>query len=149
MTSPAQPLRLFLDTGVIIEGCFGRWGAAKGVLILATDRRHYTAVLAEAVERELQHNVAVTLAPPLQTEARVAVAEVAGAAGAASGDTGAAPWPRHRSDRDAAELSGLAGNRGAAAAMMFGKPERLRSPTHLAFVRVQPCCVRGCRRTPF
>ncbi len=30
----AAPLRVFLDTGVIIEGYFGRWGAAKGALIL-------------------------------------------------------------------------------------------------------------------
>ena len=40
----AQPLRLFLDTGVILQGCFGRWGASKGVLILATERRLYTVV---------------------------------------------------------------------------------------------------------
>ena len=52
----AQPLWLFLDTGVILEGCFGRWGASKGVLVLATERRLYTVVLAEAVERELQRN---------------------------------------------------------------------------------------------
>lgn len=57
----ARPLRLFLDTGVIIEGCVGRWGAAKAVLILATERRLYTVVLAEAVEQELRRNIALTL----------------------------------------------------------------------------------------
>src|SRR5579862_125436 len=75
MPLPAAPLRLFLDTGVIIEGCFGRWGTAKGVLILATERRLYTVVLAEAVERELQHNVALTLAPSTPAETRDGLAD--------------------------------------------------------------------------
>src|SRR5690348_15174885 len=70
-----QPQRLFLDTGVILEGCVGRWGASKGVLILATERRLYIVVPAEAVERELQRNVDFTLAPPAPSEARDAVAE--------------------------------------------------------------------------
>lgn len=75
MTEQRQSLRLFLDTGVILEGCFGRWGAAKGVLILATERRLYTVVFAEAVERELQRNVAYTLAPPTPAAVRDAAAE--------------------------------------------------------------------------
>lgn len=58
MTMPARPLRLFLDAGVIIEGCFGAWGASKAVLILATLRASFTVVLAEAIEREVQRNVA-------------------------------------------------------------------------------------------
>jgi hypothetical protein len=58
MTAPASPIRLFLDAGVIIEGCFGRWGAAKGVLILATLRANFTVVLAAAIEREVQRAVA-------------------------------------------------------------------------------------------
>jgi hypothetical protein len=70
-----HPQRLFLDTGVILEGCFGRWGAAKGVLILATERRLYTVVLAEAVDRELQRNITYTLVPPTPSEARAAAAE--------------------------------------------------------------------------
>ena len=45
--------RIFLDTGVIIAGCTQPWGAAKGVLILATQRQRFTVVLAEAVQREL------------------------------------------------------------------------------------------------
>lgn len=75
MADRAQPLRLFLDTGVILEGCFGHWGASKGVLILATEQRLYTVVLAEAVERELQRNVAYTLPPSVAREARDAAAE--------------------------------------------------------------------------
>ena len=47
--SETRPLRLFLDTGVIIEGCFGSWGAAKAVLILATIRVNWIVVLAEAI----------------------------------------------------------------------------------------------------
>jgi len=45
--------RILLDTGVIIEGCTQPWGAAKGVLILTTQRQRFTVVLAEAVQREL------------------------------------------------------------------------------------------------
>jgi hypothetical protein len=39
----------------------GRWGASKRVLVLAAERRLYTVVLAEAVERELQRNAAYPL----------------------------------------------------------------------------------------
>lgn len=55
---PNQPLRLFLDAGVILDGNFGSWGASKAVLILATLRANYTVVLAEAIEREVQRAVA-------------------------------------------------------------------------------------------
>jgi hypothetical protein len=50
--------RLFLDTGVIIAGCTLPWGAAKAVLILATQRRRFTVVMAEPVERELSRVLA-------------------------------------------------------------------------------------------
>jgi len=63
MVSKPKPLRLFLDTGVIIEGCTSRWGTSKLVLIFATQRDLYTVVFAEAVEQELQRNVAYTIAP--------------------------------------------------------------------------------------
>jgi hypothetical protein len=53
-----RPVRLFLDAGVIVEGCLGVWGAAKALLILATMRTRYTVVLAEAVEREVQRTFA-------------------------------------------------------------------------------------------
>ena len=78
MTSPAHPLRLFLDSGVIIEGCFGQWGASKAVLVLATMQANYTVVLAEATEGEVQRAVARKLAPLPPDEARDAAASVAG-----------------------------------------------------------------------
>jgi len=55
---PDSPARLFLDTGVMIEGLYSSWGASKAVLIHATERDLYTVVLVEAVERELLRNVA-------------------------------------------------------------------------------------------
>ncbi len=55
MARDARPLRLFLDAGVSIEGCTRPWGAAKAVLILATQRYRVTVVLAEAVEREVRN----------------------------------------------------------------------------------------------
>lgn len=78
MTPPAPPLRLFLDSGVIIDGCFGRWGASKAVLVLTTMRASYTVVLAEAIEREVQRVVARKLAMLSADEARDAAASVAG-----------------------------------------------------------------------
>ena len=53
-----RPVRLFLDAGVILEGCFSAWGASKAVLILATLRANFTVVLAEAIEREVQRTLA-------------------------------------------------------------------------------------------
>jgi hypothetical protein len=55
---PRNPIRLFLDAGVIIQGCFAPWGAAKAVLILATMRDYYTVVLAESIEREVERAIA-------------------------------------------------------------------------------------------
>jgi hypothetical protein len=63
----AAPLRVFLDSGVIIEGYYSLWGASKGVLILAAQRRRdIRIVLAEAVEREVRRDLALALAklPP-------------------------------------------------------------------------------------
>jgi len=58
ISSPAIPLRVFLDSGVIIEGCYSGWGASKGVLILAAQRRRdIRIVLAEAVEREVRRDL--------------------------------------------------------------------------------------------
>ena len=53
MSSSERDLRLFLDAGVIVEGCSGEWGFAKAVLILATLRPRYTIVLAEQIAREV------------------------------------------------------------------------------------------------
>jgi hypothetical protein len=52
---PVPPLRLFLDSGVIAQGCLGEWGGAKAVLILAASAPdRYAVVLAEAVDREVR-----------------------------------------------------------------------------------------------
>lgn len=74
MSAPTQPQRLFLDTGVIVAGCFLPWGASKAVLILATLRANFTVVLAEAVEQELQRVIARQGAA-LSAEATKRVAE--------------------------------------------------------------------------
>lgn len=52
MTEPS-PLRVFVDSGVVLKGCLSRWGAAKAVLILLAQRRAYTVVWAAIVEREI------------------------------------------------------------------------------------------------
>lgn len=52
--NPSRQRRIFLDAGVIIDGCFGRWGAAKAVLVLTTLHAHYTVVLADAIDREVR-----------------------------------------------------------------------------------------------
>ncbi len=63
MSAAAAPARIFLDSGVIIEGCYSLWGASKGVLILAAQRRRdIRIVLAEADEREVRRDLALALA---------------------------------------------------------------------------------------
>lgn len=53
-----HPLRVFLDSGVIIEGCYSLWGASKGVLILAAQRRRdIRIILADAVEHEVRRDL--------------------------------------------------------------------------------------------
>jgi hypothetical protein len=69
--------RIFLDTGVIIQGCFTPWGASKAVLILATLRDRFTVVLAEAIEREIHRVIAkrsTALGPTRGWEANHSVA---------------------------------------------------------------------------
>jgi len=57
MISRQRRTRLFLDAGVIMEGVKTSWGASKAVLIMATFRRSFVVVLAEAVQRELRRNL--------------------------------------------------------------------------------------------
>ena len=53
-----RPVRLFLDSGVVLQGCLAPWGAAKAVLILAaTARRRYTVVLAATVQQEVERAI--------------------------------------------------------------------------------------------
>ena len=74
----SSPLRLFLDAGVIVEGCFGPWGAAKGVLIVMTVRARYTVILADPIEREVQRAVARKVAALDPDAARAMAESVAG-----------------------------------------------------------------------
>jgi len=46
-----RAVRLFLDSGVIVQGCLGGWGGAKAVLILAASAPERYVVLADAVDR--------------------------------------------------------------------------------------------------
>lgn len=78
MLEPSRPVRLFLDSGVIIGGIIGHWGAAKAVLILATMRENYTVVLAEAIEREVQGNIARKIASLTADEASTVVRGASG-----------------------------------------------------------------------
>lgn len=78
MQREAPPPRLFLDAGVIIEGCISSWGAAKAVTILATQRQRYTVVLAEQIEREVRRGMARKLAALSDERARVVAADLAG-----------------------------------------------------------------------
>lgn len=78
MVHPSRPIRLFLDAGVIIEGCFALWGASKAVLILATLSNNYTVVLAESIKREVERAVASKIAPLEVSEALEIAGSVAG-----------------------------------------------------------------------
>lgn len=78
VSGPARPVRLFLDAGVIIEGCFAQWGTSKAVLILATVRPSFTVVLAEAIEREVQRTLARKVATLDAAAAHAITQSVAG-----------------------------------------------------------------------
>ena len=54
----AVALRIFLDTGVLLDGCISAWSASKAVLILATHLPQITIVLADAVHQEAQRALA-------------------------------------------------------------------------------------------
>ena len=60
MASRPRPLRIFLDTGVVIDGATRPWGwgASRAVLTLMTQRDRITAVWAQAVEDELREHLA-------------------------------------------------------------------------------------------
>ena len=52
--SAAPRRRIFLDSGVLIDGCFSQWSAAKAGLILAVQTIQVTIVLADAVDSEVR-----------------------------------------------------------------------------------------------
>jgi len=116
-----QPLRLFLDTGVLIDGFFDPWGPCKGVLILATSRGQFRVVVAEPVAEEFRPNTEKKLARLSEDEVATVRASITGWFGRARPER--APWPleadllahaglittvRHRSDMPAVVAALLA-----------------------------------------
>lgn len=45
---------MFLDSGVVVDGCFSQWSASKAVLILAAQTAHFSIVLADVVDSEVR-----------------------------------------------------------------------------------------------
>jgi predicted nucleic acid-binding protein len=50
-------LRVFLDSGVVIEGCLRSWGSSKGLLILLTQKDRYTVLLSELSRQDIERAV--------------------------------------------------------------------------------------------
>jgi hypothetical protein len=73
-----RPIRLFLDTGVVIDGCVSDRAAAKVVLILATIRERYTVVLAQRVAEEIERATARKHAALPADQAAVFLAGITG-----------------------------------------------------------------------
>lgn len=71
-------LRLFLDSGVIIDGCVSRWGMAKVTLGLTTLRERFSIVLAEQVEIEVAAAIERKRAELTLERAEELLADVAG-----------------------------------------------------------------------
>lgn len=59
MANRPRLLRIFLDTGVVIDGAARPWGwgASRAVLTLTTQRDRITVIWAQAVEDELRHHL--------------------------------------------------------------------------------------------
>lgn len=70
------PVRIFLDSGIILRGTFVDWGAPKAILILATLRDRYTVVLAEPIEREVRRAVASRTTRLQSDEAQIVVRSI-------------------------------------------------------------------------
>lgn len=70
MSNPPSVPRLFLDSGVFLEGVLAPWSVSRAILIHAR-RRAFTIVLAEYVQMEVEKNLLAILAynPQLATEA--------------------------------------------------------------------------------
>jgi hypothetical protein len=58
MLMSERPVRLFLDAGVVIDGCVSDWASAKVILILATFKDRYTVVLSRRVAEEIERAAA-------------------------------------------------------------------------------------------
>lgn len=53
--NPAAPPRVFLDSGVLLEGLLAPWSASRAVLVLSR-RRVFKIILAEYVRGEVEEN---------------------------------------------------------------------------------------------
>lgn len=89
-------MRLFLDTGVVVDGATRAWGwgAARVVLTLATQRDRVIIVWAQAVEDELQQHLARVAAVHSAEEVRAIRASVEGWLARVRRE----PWPRPTAD---------------------------------------------------
>jgi hypothetical protein len=104
-----EPLRLFLDSGVLVDGCFNRWGACKAVLILTTLRSQFRAVLADPVDAEFKRNVARKTARLPREEALLILSGVGGWIQYARPER--RPWPTDDEMRDYAGLLSIVRHR--------------------------------------
>lgn len=68
--NPPSIPRIFLDSGVFLEGILSPWSASRGILILSR-RMVFKIILAEYVRGEVEHNLLELLArdPRLANEA--------------------------------------------------------------------------------
>src|SRR5713226_4938556 len=87
----APPLRLFLDTGILIEGHYSHYGSSKAVLILATLRRQFQAVIADPIAVEFERWLIARTALLPATEASALRAGVDGWTARARPER--LPWP--------------------------------------------------------
>lgn len=59
--SPLAPPRVFLDSGVLLEGLLAPWSASRAVLVLSR-RRVFKIILAKYVQGEVEENLLELLA---------------------------------------------------------------------------------------
>lgn len=67
--SPAVLPRVFLDSGVLLEGLLAPWSASRAVLVLSR-RRVFKIVLAKYVQDEVEENLLELLLQILGPEAK-------------------------------------------------------------------------------
>ena len=60
--NPSTLTRVFLDSGVLLEGLLAPWSASRAVLVLSR-RKVFKIILAEYVQREVEDNLLELLVP--------------------------------------------------------------------------------------
>lgn len=121
---PQQPLRLFLDAGVLIDGCFNRWGTCKGILVLTTLRAQFRAILADPIDSEFKRNVVKKTAHLSREEAALIADGVTGWIQHARPER--RPWPTEDEMREYAHLLGAVHHRNdmpAVVAAVVARPD--------------------------